>query len=211
MLGQILVLGIDATAAHHGRMRNAPLVPSVPAVLCAVALSSLAGCGDQESSGDRGATPSSTTSGVPAVASGGGSAASGEGGSEASGRAPAAARAVRITVDGSAFAGRLDDTPTARALAAQLPLTVDMGDHGGAEKTGALPRRLTTAGAPDAHDPRAGDLGYYAPGGDLVLYYDDAAPVFDGIVRIGRFSGDLDALRRAEDVRVRVERQQAGR
>lgn len=125
--------------------------------------------------------------------------------------APSGPVRLRITAGASALSGTLDDTPTARALAAQLPLTVEMRDHGGAEKTGALPRALPTAGAPGGHDPRAGDLGYYAPGGDLVLYYDDAAPSFDGIVRIGRFSGDLEALRRAPDLRVRVERRRDGR
>jgi hypothetical protein len=115
-------------------------------------------------------------------------------------------RDVTISIGGAELAGRLDDTATARDLATQLPLTVVMSDHDGAEKTGPLPRALTTSGAPEGHDPSAGDIGYYAPGGDLVLYYDDAAPYFDGIVRVGRFSGDLDALRGASEVSVRVER-----
>ena len=46
--------------------------------------------------------------------------------------------------------------------------------------------------------PAAGDIGYWAPGGDLVLYYDDDAPYFDGIVRIGEFDGDLDGARAPE-------------
>jgi hypothetical protein len=34
-----------------------------------------------------------------------------------------------------------------------------------------------------------GDLGYYAPGKDLVLYYDDQS-YFSGIVILGRLDGD---------------------
>ena len=67
---------------------------------------------------------------------------------------------------------------------------------GGREPLGEVGR---AAGAPDAHDPVAGDLGYFAPGGDLVLYHDNAAPEFPGIVRIDRLDGDLDALTRQSD------------
>jgi hypothetical protein len=94
---------------------------------------------------------------------------------------------------------RLDDNATARELAGQLPLTLTVRDHNGVEKTAPLPRPLATDGAPEGHDPAAGDIGYYAPGGDFVLYYDDEAPYFSGIVRIGEFDGDLDALRRLAD------------
>jgi hypothetical protein len=37
-------------------------------------------------------------------------------------------------------------------------------------------RELPLEGAPEGHDPAAGDIGYWAPGGDLVFYY-DATPV----------------------------------
>jgi hypothetical protein len=41
----------------------------------------------------------------------------------------------------------------------------------------------------------------------LVLYYDDGAPYFDGIVRIGEFDGDLKALKSlSDDVDVSIER-----
>jgi hypothetical protein len=112
--------------------------------------------------------------------------------------APDATR-VRITFGDTELIARLDDNATARELAAQLPLTLRFSDHNGVEKTAPLPKGLSTEGAPGAHDPVAGDLGYFAPGGDLVLYHDDEAPEFPGIVRIGRFDGDLDALARQDD------------
>jgi len=106
---------------------------------------------------------------------------------------------VRITFGDTELTARLDDNATARDLAAQLPLTLRFSDHNGVEKTAPLPNELSTEGAPDAHDPVAGDLGYFAPGGDLVVYHDDEAPEFPGIVRIGRLNGDLDALARQDD------------
>ena len=64
-----------------------------------------------------------------------------------------------------------------------------MVDHGGVEKTGRLPSPLSLAGQPDGADPDVGDLGYYAPGNDLVLYYGDQS-FFPGIVVLGRLDGD---------------------
>jgi hypothetical protein len=89
---------------------------------------------------------------------------------------------------------RLQDNATARALAAQLPLTLSFRDHNNAEKTAPLPRELPLDGAPAGHDPTAGDIGYWAPDADFVLYYDEDAPYFDGIVRIGEFDGDKEAI-----------------
>ena len=57
------------------------------------------------------------------------------------------------------------------------------------EKTGPLPSPLSLDGQPDGADPDVGDLGYYAPGNDLVLYYGDQS-YFPGIVILGRLDGD---------------------
>ncbi len=108
------------------------------------------------------------------------------------------ARQLRITFGDTELTARLDDNATARDLASLLPLTLTFSDHNGVEKTAPLPQELSTEDAPDAHDPAAGDLGYFAPGGDLVLYHDDEAPEFPGIIRIGSLDGDLDALARQD-------------
>jgi hypothetical protein len=106
---------------------------------------------------------------------------------------------IRIVSGDTELTGRLLDNATARDLAGQLPLTLTFRDHNSVEKTAPLPRELSLDGAPEGHDPVAGDIGYWAPGGDLVLYYDSDAPSFNGIVRIGRFEGDLGAIARLRD------------
>ena len=64
-----------------------------------------------------------------------------------------------------------------------------MRDHGGVEKTGRLKRPLSSDGQPSGADPDVGDVGYYAPSNDLVLYYGDQS-YYPGIVIIGRLDGD---------------------
>jgi hypothetical protein len=114
---------------------------------------------------------------------------------------------IRITFGDTRLTVRLDDNATARDLAAQLPPTLTFRDHNNFEKTGPLPRELSLDDAPDGHDPAAGDIGYWAPDGDLVFYYDSDAPFFNGIVRIGEFDGEMDAIeRQRDDFSVTIER-----
>jgi hypothetical protein len=164
-------------------------------VVALLAAMSLSACGGANDDGDPDTGARDTTTPSPSPASGD--------------RDPGASdgTTVRITFGDTELAARLDDNATARNLAAQLPLTLTFHDHNNVEKTAPLPRHLSLEGAPEAHDPAAGDIGYWAPDGDLVFYYDDDAPLFNGIVRIGEFDGDLDALeRQSAGFKVTIER-----
>lgn len=113
---------------------------------------------------------------------------------------------IRVTVGDQVFSAKLYDNPTARDLADQLPLTVTVDDLHGLEKTGRLPRALTTDGVPAGSDPEIDEIGYYAPGRNLVLYYGDVG-YYTGIIRIGRFETSIDAIADEPDgVAVTVER-----
>jgi hypothetical protein len=96
---------------------------------------------------------------------------------------------IGIVIGGRQFQATLDDSPAARDLIAQLPVTIEMRDHGAVEKTGRLPVPLSLEGQPAGADPDVGDVGYYAPGNDLVLYYGDQS-YHNGIVVLGRMHDD---------------------
>jgi hypothetical protein len=96
---------------------------------------------------------------------------------------------ISIAIGNQRFPATIFDSAAGRDLIAQLPLTIEMTDHGSVEKTGPLPSPLSTAGQPAGADPDVGDVGYYAPGNDLVLYYGDQS-YYAGIVLIGRLGGD---------------------
>lgn len=105
---------------------------------------------------------------------------------------------IQITIGDRTFTATLRDSAAAKDLVAQLPATVEMVDHGGVEKTGRLSAPLSLEGQPDGADPDVGDLGYYAPGHDLVLYYGDQS-YFPGIVVLCRLDGDAAAQISAMD------------
>jgi Cyclophilin-like family len=135
-------------------------------VLALLATISLSACGaDEDSDQAAGAPDASTPASSPSPASGDQDAGASDG------------TPIRITLGDTALTARLDDNATARDLAAQLPLSLTFRDHNNVEKTAPLPRQLSLDGAPEGHNPAAGDIGYWAPDGDLVFYYDNDAPI----------------------------------
>ena len=96
---------------------------------------------------------------------------------------------IEIRVRDERFTATVNGTPAGSDLLDQLPQTVRMSDHGGVEKTGPPRRPLSLDGQPAGSDPDVGDLGYYAPGNDLVLYYGDQS-YYNGIVILGRLDGE---------------------
>ncbi|HKY27579.1 MAG TPA: cyclophilin-like fold protein [Pyrinomonadaceae bacterium] len=78
---------------------------------------------------------------------------------------------IRINVGDKEPTATLNDSPTARDFASLLPLTLTLEDFNKNEKIGYPPRRLTTEGA--SGDSDAGDVAYYAPWGNLAIFYKD--------------------------------------
>ena len=60
---------------------------------------------------------------------------------------------IQITIGEQHFQATLDDSAAARDLVAQLPVTIDMTDHGAVEKTGPLPSRCPWTVSPTAQTP----------------------------------------------------------
>jgi hypothetical protein len=169
-------------------MKAAPMYGLARASLALALLASLTACGSDESTDPTGqaSEPSSTAS-------------PGEPDDESASPSPDTQQEddvmdIEIAIGDEVFTATLDDSAAGRDLVAQLPVTLEMRDHGSVEKTGALPAPLSLDGQPAGADPDVGDLGYYAPGNDLVLYYGDQS-YFAGIVVLGRLGdGAAEAI-----------------
>jgi hypothetical protein len=112
---------------------------------------------------------------------------------------------IQMRVDGIVIAtATLDNNASARDFAARLPLNLVLKDYAATEKVADLPAALSTKGAPRGYKPSTGDIGYYAPWGNLAIYYKDFA-FSDGLVRLGRLDSGLDTLRRPGPVAVEIE------
>lgn len=111
---------------------------------------------------------------------------------------------IRIQLAGETVTVTLEAGEAARAFRALLPLKLTLKDHNGTEKIGDLPKRLPVQGEPAGADPEPGDIAYYAPWGNLAIYYADFE-YSRGLVRLGRLSRIPDAFRQAGPVTVTIE------
>ncbi|WP_271166329.1 cyclophilin-like fold protein [Brevundimonas intermedia] len=111
---------------------------------------------------------------------------------------------IRIIAADRTLTAVLDDNETARDFASLLPLTLTLEDFNRTEKIADLPRKLSTAGAPPGADPKVGDIAYYAPWGNLALFYRDFSYSRD-LVRLGRLEGDPQGLAELGAAPARVE------
>ncbi len=77
---------------------------------------------------------------------------------------------IRIASNGGEAVIALYDNPVSRNFALLLPLSVTFRDYAGEEKIADIPRKLATAGGLTAKDVQ-GDFTYYAPWGNLAVFY----------------------------------------
>ena len=116
---------------------------------------------------------------------------------------------IRIEIEGTSVTATLNDSEAAHDFASLLPLTVVIEDYAATEKVATLPRKLSTAGAPSGSDPDVGDIAYYAPWGNLAIYYRDFG-YSAGLVKLGRIDGGVDTLERAGNGRTTITRIEPG-
>jgi hypothetical protein len=102
---------------------------------------------------------------------------------------------LRLRVGGTVLRATMLDSETTRDFISLLPLTLTLSDYAQTEKVSDLPRRLSTAGAPDGVDPDAGDIAYYAPWGNFAIYYRDFG-YSSGLVKLGSIDSGVDELAR---------------
>ena len=112
---------------------------------------------------------------------------------------------VRIVIRGKAATATLVDNETSRDFLSLLPLKLTLKDYASTEKVSDLPRKLTTKGSPAGVDPSPGDIAYYAPWGNLAIYYRDFG-YSRGLVKLGKLDTGFDAFKGEAPLEVTIER-----
>lgn len=100
---------------------------------------------------------------------------------------------IRLVTESAVLTATLDDNAATRDFVSLLPLSLTLKDYAGTEKVSDLPKRLSTQGAPAGVDPDVGDLAYYAPWGNLAIFYRDFG-YSRGLVRLGRLESGVEKL-----------------
>lgn len=107
------------------------------------------------------------------------------------------AKKIKLLFAGEQATVVLDNHPAVRDFLSMLPLTVTFEDYNGVEKIGYLPRKLHTEGSPSSCDPSVGTFAYYAPWGNLSIFYQDFRHS-EGLVPLGRVTSGMDSLTRMQ-------------
>jgi len=111
---------------------------------------------------------------------------------------------IRIKLEDKVLTATLIDSKTARDFVSQLPLTLTLEDYAETEKISDLPKRLSTEGAPSGSDPSVGDIAFYAPWGNLAIFYRDAKYA-NGLIILGKIDGDAAAFNVPGSMKVTIE------
>jgi len=110
---------------------------------------------------------------------------------------------IEIVVDGETATATLFDTPTGRDFALLLPLSLTLEDYAEIERISNLPRRLSTAQAPDGMTPEAGDITFYAPWGNLAIFVQGRSYA-RSLIPVGKVDSGLPALQRHGPLSVQI-------
>ena len=111
---------------------------------------------------------------------------------------------IHVIVGHATLSATLDDTPAGRDFATLLPLELVLSDYHATEKVADLPRKLDTTDAPARYTPKAGDITYYAPWGNLAIFYRDFGYA-SGLVPLGRIDSGIEWLATRGSLPVTIE------
>ena len=91
---------------------------------------------------------------------------------------------IKVVANGKATVFELNGSRAAKDLYAQLPFIIPVGNYGNNEKIFYPPQKLDATDVPIA-DARPGTFAYYAPWGDVVMFY-HAFGSAEGLYQLGR-------------------------
>lgn len=111
---------------------------------------------------------------------------------------------ITLTTEDTVITATLIDGETTQDFISLLPLTLTLEDYAGTEKISDLPRRLSTEGAPAGSDASVGDITYYAPWGNLAIFYRDFRYA-SGLIILGKIDADVELFRNSEVITVTID------
>lgn len=114
---------------------------------------------------------------------------------------------IKMVISGQekAIHATLIDNETTREFIALLPLTLTLNDYNETEKISDLPKKLTRKGAPSAMAPAAGDIAYYAPWGNLAIFYKGFGNS-PGLIKLGTIDSGLERLTESNAFKITISR-----
>lgn len=111
---------------------------------------------------------------------------------------------IKIVIGDTILTATLQDNPTTRDFISLLPLDLTLEDYAGTEKISSLPKKLSTEDAPVGFDPSVGDITYYAPWGNLAIFYKDFGYA-NGLIILGKIDNGIEVFNTSDSLNMRIE------
>lgn len=105
---------------------------------------------------------------------------------------------IKLSVNGNEVFVKLDDNQASRDFLNMLPLTLTFEDFNSTEKIATLPSKLPTEGLPSGYTPQIGDFSYYAPWGNISIFYKDFR-YSNSLYKLGKIESGIEILENIND------------
>ncbi len=111
---------------------------------------------------------------------------------------------LKITINNKIATAVLNNSNASKDFISLLPLEVKLDDYANTEKVVNLPIKLSTKDAPNGFVPSIGDITYYAPWGNLAIFYKDFGYA-SGLVSLGKVTTGIDVFSIKGSVHAKIE------
>ena len=115
---------------------------------------------------------------------------------------------IKLTFEGNEIYALINNSKAGDDFLSLLPLSVKAEDFNSTEKIFYLSKKLNIENEPDGINPKAGDITYYAPWGNIAIFYRDFR-YSNNLIYLGRFENvsDVEKLSNMKgDFDIRIER-----
>lgn len=115
---------------------------------------------------------------------------------------------IKLTFEGNEIYALINNSKAGNDFLSLLPLSVKAEDFNSTEKIFYLSKKLNTQNEPDGINPKAGDITYYAPWGNIAIFYKNFR-YSNNLIYLGKFENvsDVEKLSNMKgDFDIRIER-----
>lgn len=112
---------------------------------------------------------------------------------------------IKLTFEGNEIYALINNSKAGNDFLSLLPLSIKAEDFNSTEKIFYLSKRLNTQNEPDGINPKSGDITYYAPWGNIAIFYKDFR-YSNNLIYLGRFENVSDIKKLSNNFDIRIER-----
>ncbi|MEI0594042.1 cyclophilin-like fold protein [Brachyspira pilosicoli] len=98
---------------------------------------------------------------------------------------------IKLTFEGNEIYALINNSKAGNDFLSLLPLSVKAEDFNSTEKIFYLSKKLNTQNEPDGINPKAGDITYYAPWGNIAIFYKNFR-YSNNLIYLGKFENTSD-------------------